>query len=103
MVKLTKEKTPAPTGSNIGPILLSYVERFERLSEEIDALSADRKEVMGEAKAVGLDTAILRVAIRRRKMQVADVQEHDAMLELYEEALRKAEKVQIAASETAGT
>lgn len=71
--------------------LLSFCERFERLTEEIGALTDDRKEVMGEAKAVGFDTKILRQAIMRRRMDSADRQEGDAILELYEEALRDAE------------
>lgn len=72
--------------------LLSFCERFERLSEEIGALTEDRKEVMDEAKGMGFDTKTLRIAIRRRAMDKADRQEMDSMLELYEGALDAAEK-----------
>lgn len=71
--------------------LYSFVERFERLTEEVDALTEDRKEVMGEAKGMGFDTKIIRQAIRRRKIPKADRQEGDAMLELYEDILDRAE------------
>lgn len=72
--------------------LLSYCERFERLAEEAQGLREDMKEIMAEAKGQGFDTKTLRVAIRRRAMDTAKRQEQDSMLELYEEALRAAEK-----------
>ena len=81
-------------GSNQGAdaALLSFCERFERLTEEISALNDDRKEVMAEAKAVGFDTKVLRQALRRRAMDAGDRQHADAMLELYETALERAGK-----------
>lgn len=81
-------------GSNSGAnaVLLSFCERFERVSEEIKALSDDRTEIMSEAKAMGFDTKILRMAIRRRAMESDDRQEMDAILNLYEKALGTAEK-----------
>ena len=72
----TDLKPEAPT-HNIGPILLGYVERVERLTEEKEALQADIKEVWSEAKAVGLDTKILRKIVQLRKMDTADRQELD--------------------------
>ncbi len=78
--------------------LLSFVERFERISEEISGLTDDRKEIMSEAKSMGFDTAVMRKAIARRKMDPADRQEMDAMLDLYEAALQRAEKSQVAQS-----
>lgn len=69
--------------------LYSYVERLERLDEERQALVEDMKEVRSEAKGVGFDTKILGIVLRRRKMDAADRQEHDSMLELYEEAVRQ--------------
>lgn len=72
--------------------LLSFVERYERLQEEKEAMAADQKEVMAEAKGTGFDTKILRQVIRRRKMDTADRMEGDSILELYEEAIRKAQK-----------
>lgn len=88
--------------SNSAGELLSYVERVERLSEEIEGLGDDRKEVFGEAKATGFDSAILRKVIARRKMDPGSREEADALLELYEETVRKAEKAQLKASEEAG-
>jgi uncharacterized protein (UPF0335 family) len=83
--------------------LLSFVERFERLTEEISVLSDDRKEVMAEAKSMGFDTKTMRKAIYRRAMDPAARAEGDAMLDLYEAALQKAEKNQVAQSIKDGT
>ena len=97
----TDLKPEAPP-HNIGPILLGYVERVERLTEEKEALQADIKEVWSEAKAVGLDTKILRKIVQLRKMDAADRQELEAMMDLYWEAVDKAEKQQLQASEAKG-
>lgn len=96
--------TALAAGSNSGAdaTLLSFCERFERLSEEIKTLSEDRTEVMSEAKAHGFDTKTLRQAIRRRAMNKADRDEADAMLDLYETALDRAEKKALQASLDAG-
>lgn len=83
--------------------LLSFVERFERVSEEISGLTDDRKEIMAEAKSMGFDTKIMRQAIARRKLDSATRQEMDAMLDLYEEAISRAEKAQVAQSVKDGT
>ena len=83
--------------------LLSYVERIERLTEEISGLTDDRKEVFGEVKARGFDTKILRQVIQRRKPDAADRAEHDSLLDLYEEAVCRAEKKALEQSEADGT
>ncbi len=67
--------------------LKSFIERIERLESEKDALSADVHEVYSEAKGIGFDTKIMRKIIALRKLDKADYQEQEAMLELYKEAL----------------
>ncbi len=67
--------------------LKSYFERIERLQEEKDALSADMKEVYAEAKGTGFDTKIMRKVIALRKMDKAELQEMDALLDLYRTAV----------------
>ncbi|MBP2232508.1 uncharacterized protein (UPF0335 family) [Azospirillum agricola] len=67
--------------------LKSFVERIERLEEEKKGLQEDVKEVYAEAKGTGFDTKIIRQIIRLRKMDKADRQEQEAILELYKEAL----------------
>jgi uncharacterized protein (UPF0335 family) len=67
--------------------LKSFVDRVERLNEERDALSADIREVMSEAKGSGFDTKILRQVIAKRKLDKADYQEQEALFDLYWSAL----------------
>ncbi|HXJ00637.1 MAG TPA: DUF2312 domain-containing protein [Micropepsaceae bacterium] len=67
--------------------LKSLVERIERLEEEKTALSADIREVYAEAKGNGFDTKIMRQVIRIRKLDKADRQEMEAILDLYLSAL----------------
>jgi uncharacterized protein (UPF0335 family) len=67
--------------------LRSLIERIERLEEERAALSADIREVYSEAKGQGFDTKIMRQVVRLRKLDRADLQEQDAVLDLYLSAL----------------
>lgn len=67
--------------------LKSFVERIERLEEEKRGLQEDIKEVYAEAKGTGLDVKIIREIIRLRKMDKADRQEREALIELYKDAL----------------
>lgn len=104
MARLNTETVQTKTAgdmrdSNTMMQLLSYVERHERLQEERDALGTDQKEVMEEAKGLGFDTKILRQAIRRRKMGADERITADSLLETYEEAIRTAEKKQVAQSQ----
>lgn len=67
--------------------LRSFIERIERLEEEKKGLADDVKEIYAEAKGTGFDTKIMRQIIRLRKMEQADRQEQEALLELYRQAL----------------
>jgi uncharacterized protein (UPF0335 family) len=67
--------------------LKSVVERIERLEEEKAALTADIREVYSEAKGNGFDTKIIRQVVRIRKLDRADRQEQEAILDLYLAAL----------------
>ena len=67
--------------------LKSLVERIEKLEEEKAALTADIREVYAEAKGQGFDTKIMRQVVRMRKMETADRQEAEAILDLYLSAL----------------
>lgn len=67
--------------------LRSIVERIERLEEEKAALTEDLREVYSEAKGNGFDTKIIRQLVRLRKLDRADRQEQEAILDLYLSAL----------------
>jgi len=70
-----------------GEQLRQFVARIERLEEEKAALAADIREVYAEAKGNGFDTKVLRQVIRLRKIDKAERQEMQAILDLYLEAL----------------
>jgi uncharacterized protein (UPF0335 family) len=78
-------------GSSTGGIaaakLKSFVERIERLETEKGELAADIREVYAEAKGNGFDTKIMRQVIKLRKMEPADRNEQDELLDLYRKAL----------------
>ncbi len=104
MAKLNTETEQAKTSgdmrdSNTMSMLLSFVERLERLDEERAGLVDDMKEVRAEAKGVGFDTKILGQVLRRRKMDTATRVEADSLLDMYEQAILHAEKKQLAKSE----
>jgi uncharacterized protein (UPF0335 family) len=63
--------------------LKSFIDRIERLEEERTSLGADIREVYSEAKGTGFDTKIMRQIVRMRKLDKADFQEQEAMLDLY--------------------
>ena len=67
--------------------LRSFLERIERLEEEKTGLTADIREVYAEAKGSGFDTRVMRQIVRLRKMDSADRQEQEALLEVYRRAI----------------
>jgi len=67
--------------------LKSLIQRIEKLEEEKATIAGDIKEVYAEAKAAGYDAKILRQVVRIRKMDKADREEMDELLELYLDAV----------------
>lgn len=73
--------------STAAQLLLSIVERIERLEEERAAAVADLKEVYAEAKGTGFDAKIIRKVVKRRAQDRAKLQEEEALLDMYLSAL----------------
>lgn len=67
--------------------LRALIERIELVTEEMQALSDDRKEIYAEAKAMGFDTKAVRTLVKLRGMDEAARQEAEAILDLYKAAL----------------
>lgn len=67
--------------------LRQFIERFERLDAEKKDIADQQKEVMAEAKGRGYDTRVLRKVVALRKRDKADLEEEEAVLEMYKEAL----------------
>lgn len=83
------ETTSSPTGTGgvAADRLRGFIERVENLEEEKANIMNDIKEVFAEAKGEGYDVKILRQIIRLRKMDRAERQEQEALLDLYLSAL----------------
>ena len=67
--------------------LRSLIERIERLEEEKKALSGDIRDVFAEAKSAGFDVKIMRASLKLRKMNPADRDEQEFLLDTYRKAL----------------
>lgn len=67
--------------------LRSYVQRIERLDEEIRELNADKAEVYKEAEGRGFDKKALKEVIRRRSKDQGELQLLDATVDTYLAAL----------------
>ena len=74
-------------GGISGEQLKQIVARIERLEEEKAALAGDIREVYGEAKSAGFDVKVLRQLIRLRKLDAAELNEREALLDVYRRAV----------------
>lgn len=79
--------TQISSGGVAGEQLKSFIERIETLEEEKKGIAEDIKEVYAGAKAVGFDTKVMRKVIAIRKMDPADRQELEAVMDLYLHAI----------------
>ena len=77
----------ANQGGIAGEQLRSLIERVEHLEEERKATADDIREVYAEAKAAGFDIKVMRQVVRLRKLDTADRQEQEALLDLYRYAI----------------
>ena len=77
-------------GGVAGDRLRAFVERIERLEEEIKQLSDDKKDVYAEAKGDGFDVKILKEVIRLRKQDKNERDERDSLLDVYLHAIEAA-------------
>lgn len=67
--------------------LRSLIERIERLEEEKAAIASDIRDIFAEAKSAGFDVKIMKTVIKLRKMNAADRDEQELLLETYRKAL----------------
>lgn len=77
----------ARAGGIAGAQLKSYIERIEKLEEEKTGIAADIRDVYAEAKATGFDAKTMRQIIKLRKMDHAERDEQETLLDLYMQAL----------------
>lgn len=67
--------------------LAQFIERIERIEEEMAACKADRDEIMKEAKGEGYDPKILKAIVASRKKDQNALNEARALFETYMAAL----------------
>ena len=67
--------------------LTSLINRIERLEEGKAAISSDIRDIFAEAKSAGFDVKIMRAIIKLRKMNAADRDEQEFLIETYRKAL----------------
>lgn len=74
-------------GNIAGDRLRSLIERIEKLEEDKKEISTDIREVFAEAKSAGFDVKIMRAILKLRKMNAADRDEQEFLLDTYRKAL----------------
>lgn len=67
--------------------LLSFVERIEKINDDIEDLRLDRKNVLEEAKEAGFDKKALQHVIKERKRTPQERDEERAIFDSYENAV----------------
>jgi uncharacterized protein (UPF0335 family) len=77
------EKPATDTGQR----LKLYIERAERLDDEIKDLNSDKSELFQEMKSNGFDTKTVKRIIKLRKMEPHARQEAEALLQTYMNAI----------------
>lgn len=67
--------------------LKSLIERIERLEEEKKGIASDIRDIFAEAKGAGFDVKAMRQILKLRKMNAADRDEQEQLIEVYRNAL----------------
>lgn len=83
----TSETKSAEVGGIAVNRLRSLIERIERLEEEKAAIASDIRDIFAEAKGAGFDAKIMRTILKLRKMNAADRDAEDYLIETYRKAL----------------
>ncbi len=66
----------------------SIIERVQRLQEEKRTIEDDIREVYAEARANGFDVKVLRAVVKHLAKDQSEVEEFDAIFDLYLQAFK---------------
>ena len=77
----------AEVGGIAADRLRSLIERIERLEEEKTGINGDIRDIFAEAKSVGFDVKAMRAILKLRKMNAADRDEQELLVDTYRKAL----------------
>lgn len=67
--------------------LRAIVERIERIEADIAEMNADKSDIYKEAKSNGFDVKAIRAIVAERRKDPAELQELDAIIDIYRSAL----------------
>jgi uncharacterized protein (UPF0335 family) len=70
-----------------GTQLRTFIERIERLDEEVKSVNDMKRDVFKEAKGTGFDVKAMKIILSRRRQDQGERMELEALVELYEAAL----------------
>lgn len=82
-----ENQVKAEVGGVAADRLRSLIERIERLEEEKRELQSDIRDIFAEAKSAGFDVKAMRTILKLRKMNAADRDEQEVVVETYRKAL----------------
>ena len=74
-------------GANAAAILKQLIEAWEKLEDEKQDVAEGQKNVMSQIKGAGFDTKIVRKLIALRKMDPAEREEQEQLMDLYRDTL----------------
>ena len=81
-----------------GERICKFIERVERIGEEIKALNEGKKEVFSKAKGEGFDVKVFKEILRLRKQDKVERDEQESLLDLYLRAMESAGSLQAQAA-----
>lgn len=84
---MSEEEQKSDVGGIAADRLRSLIERIERLEEEKKGISSDIRDIFAEAKGAGFDVKTMRTILKLRKMNAADRDEQEFLIETYRKAL----------------
>ena len=82
-----ENQVKAEVGGVAADRLRSWIERIERLEEEKKGIQSDIRDIFAEAKSAGFDIKAMRTILKLRKMNAADRDEQEVVVETYRKAL----------------
>ena len=84
---MSEEEQKSEVGGIAADRLRSLIERIERPEEEKNGISSDLRDIFAEAKGAGFDVKTMRTILKLRKMNAADRDEQEFLIETYRKAL----------------
>ena len=84
---MDEKQIKAEVGGVATERLRSLIERIERLEEDKKGIQGDIRDIFAEAKGAGFDVKAMRTILKLRKMNAADREEAETIVDIYRRAL----------------